>query len=1317
MPVVVSLLSINGNTDLKAQVIPDIPPINVVSASFDWSMPARFGLDPDNDGLILYHDTVAKVRPASFRVNFDACASEGSIAAYRWSIDGVFVQSSDSCSGFFQIFPTEGSHLVSLRVTPAFGLSSTVSHIVNVQDWLVLGLGDSYGSGEGNPDIPISVELFTQTQRALEDLEAAKVNLAQKIIDLGNAWNVLESIRETLSLAQQAVNRWNAQCWCGFGDCPTWDCPDATNDLTNTLISLGGQAAADLIAEGLEALQTFLNGLGEVAEAAYHLVETAKNTAQTAVTESQTVFDDLVQELQPVWQDRRCHRSAKSGQALAALRLEQQDPKTSVTFVHLACSGATVDEGIIGPYNGAEPPFTFPPSPLIPPQLERALALVGNREIDGLVMSIGGNNAGFGDIILTCMALEPCHQLPIVIDLGVQVTGDLLCSPLVVGPFAEDCSSFFDDLEDHDVLAAALFSEGIATLPGLYDQLDLEIQTTFPDLPSNRIFITEYPNGTRDENGHPCAFDLSDPLAVLPGFSLPEGMWAEQTVTIGLNDEVAAAAQEYDWNYVGGIFDAFDTHGYCSTSHWFVRLQEAFPRQGNEKGTMHPNNIGQYIYRNRIHTELRNSLYTGGDLSQPRPAVQPPVAIPRGAYTVNEGSSIQLINDSFDANGDAFTNAWTVDANPADGASLSDPNAVTPNLLGIDDATGEVTLTVTDNTGSNSNAATFTVANVSPSIGQAIGASVPEGSQATVQVSFSDPGTLDTHHAVIHWGDGSTTNLSHVSSPLSANHTFADNGFYDVEIIVTDDDGGSDSVITIVSVSNVSPAPSAGSAGGSEGAAVTLSVNVNDPGSGDTHSAEIHWGDGQTTNLPSVANAFNTNHIYQDEGNYLVLVTVTDDDGGSGDDSATLSIANIPPSVNVGGDAINEGAQAEVTVHFSDPGVLDTHTAVIHWGDGAETPLGSVTSPFTEHHLYIESGVYQVAVAVTDNDGDPGDDSGSVSVANLPPTVDLTTGTSDEGAPAAIEVVFSDPGILDTHSVQVNWGDGTSDTYLNASSPLAVAHTYVEDGNYSVLVTVTDDEGAAGGDAGTQVVLNTPAVVQTITGLEAPILIGTTMTAGAAFTDQGITDTHTASWDWGDGIVDPGVVSETNGSGTVQGTHTYSATGVYTVILTVTDDDGDSGQSVFQYAVVYDPAGGFVTGAGMINSPAGAYTLDPLLVGNAHFGFVSKYPRGGTIPIGETQFRFQAAGMRFESTSYQWLVVSVFKAQYKGSGQVNGAGDYGFLLSAIDGAVSGGGGVDKFRIKIWDKATGGIVYDNQLGAAADANPTTAVSAGNILIHK
>src|SRR5262249_13722958 len=161
--------------------------------------------------------------------------------------------------------------------------------------------------------------------------------------------------------------------------------------------------------------------------------------------------------------------------------------------------------------------------------------------------------------------------------------------------------------------------------------------------------------------------------------------------------------------------------------------------------------------------------------------------------------------------------------------------------------------------------------------------------------------------------------------------------------------------------------------------------------------------------------------------------------------------------------------------------------------------------------------------------------------------------------------------------------------------------------------------------------------------------------------------------------------------------------GVYTVTLTVTDNHGASGDSVFQYVVIYDPSAGFVTGGGWITSPAGAYVANPALTGKATFGFEAKYQHGANIPTGNTQFHFDVATLDFHSTSYDWLVVGGAKAQFKGSGQINNTGNDGFLLTAIDGALAGGG-PDKFRIKMWDKNTGNLIYDNQLGASDTDDP-------------
>lgn len=70
----------------------------------------------------------------------------------------------------------------------------------------------------------------------------------------------------------------------------------------------------------------------------------------------------------------------------------------------------------------------------------------------------------------------------------------------------------------------------------------------------------------------------------------------------------------------------------------------------------------------------------------------------------------------------------------------------------------------------------------------------------------------------------------------------------------------------------------------------------------------------------------------------------------------------------------------------------------------------------------------------------------------------------------------------------------------------------------------------------------------------------------------------------------------------------------------------------------------------------------------------------------------------------------------RGSGTVNNNGDYNFLLTAIDGQINGQNNQDKFRIKVWDKMTGNIIYDNQFGNSDIEDPTTIISGGSIVIH-
>jgi PKD repeat protein len=242
-----------------------------------------------------------------------------------------------------------------------------------------------------------------------------------------------------------------------------------------------------------------------------------------------------------------------------------------------------------------------------------------------------------------------------------------------------------------------------------------------------------------------------------------------------------------------------------------------------------------------------------------------------------------------------------------------------------------------------------------------------------------------------------------------------------------------------------------------------------------------------------------------------------------------------------------------------------------------------------------------------------------------------------------------------------------------------------------------------------------------------PMAVNTQVNISVTFTDSDTEDIHTAVIDWGDGTSSDGTVVESNGSGSVSGEHTYMLPGVYAITVTVTDNHGLLGESIFQYVVVYDADGSFVTGGGWIESPEGAYAAAPDLTGKATFGFVSKYKKGASTPTGQTQFRFKTADLNFHSDAYEWLVIAGAKAQYKGSGTINGEGEYKFLLKAIDSDVNENDNLnaDRFRIKIWSEDQNGneeVVYDNGLGAEDFheedlTTGTTEIGGGSIVIHE
>jgi hypothetical protein len=181
-----------------------------LAAAFDWSMPDRFGVDartmgsgaPASDQVIDYLVTFPEawetdgitgspeVNPPVWRVDLDASASRGPIVRYAWSVEGEAIGEAATPT-FSHHFPAEGSYAVTLTVHDAAGSSTSTTAEVVVQDWLVVGIGDSYASGEGNPE-PVSEAWMSALVAAQAALQAAQRDLAKALEDLRQAQIELE---------------------------------------------------------------------------------------------------------------------------------------------------------------------------------------------------------------------------------------------------------------------------------------------------------------------------------------------------------------------------------------------------------------------------------------------------------------------------------------------------------------------------------------------------------------------------------------------------------------------------------------------------------------------------------------------------------------------------------------------------------------------------------------------------------------------------------------------------------------------------------------------------------------------------------------------------------------------------------------------------------------------------------------------------------------------------------------------------------------------------------------------------------------------
>lgn len=296
-----------------------------------------------------------------------------------------------------------------------------------------------------------------------------------------------------------------------------------------------------------------------------------------------------------------CHNSDENGRSAAARRIQTALGSTTnflgrrLEFIDVACSGATINGSILGEnYRGPTPLTPSGPGPVGPPipsQVSQVRQWLNGNELDLLVISVGGNDIGFGEIVAKCMTpLTSCENdaaLETLIRRGKQGNTEFV---------------------------------GLDFLAGAYTTMKTRIDA---DLKPKAVAVIGVPNPVRDQDNRYC-HRFEDGVGILPSnlldpFAHPfvqmvgistigtlspvevdrgESEWLEATVINPLNAKLEQIASNFgasNWSFVNLNYMT-KLHGICSSDAWFNTFKTSLATQGDFNGIAHPKRAGYKVY-------------------------------------------------------------------------------------------------------------------------------------------------------------------------------------------------------------------------------------------------------------------------------------------------------------------------------------------------------------------------------------------------------------------------------------------------------------------------------------------------------------------------------------------------------------------------------------------------------------------------------------------------------------------------------------------------------------------------------------------------
>jgi len=405
-----------------------------------------------------------------------------------------------------------------------------------------------------------------------------------------------------------------------------------------------------------------------------------------------------------------------------------------------------------------------------------------------------------------------------------------------------------------------------------------------------------------------------------------------------------------------------------------------------------------------------------------------------------------------------------------------------------------------------------------PAINLASGAATTtEGSVYTLTVSPT-PGTPALVNARIDWGDGQTStytgagDYTHVYANGTASGTPRTITVYFTDSLVA----GSQAIVVqnVAPVASITGAP----ASGPEGTAINLGSTVVDPGVNDTLT--YAWSVTKDGNPFTTGNNGTFSFTPDDEGEYVVTLTVTDNDGAASEPATTVTAFDVLPTAAINGasSSVTEGLPNNLTASASDPGSIDQAAGyTFAWtvtknGDPYDSATGAAYT-FTPD----DNAVYVIAVSATGRGGVVVTTQQTVVADNWAPHGNTQFPNGGvEGSPYVATSVPTDFSPIDEAAgFTIDWTAerqfGTQFVPVTTGSGNTFSFTPADNGVYRVTATTTDKDG------GVEVALSWVTIENSaptaVLSNDGPVVSGVPVqTTFSTVSDAGLTDSAAYSF-------------------------------------------------------------------------------------------------------------------------------------------------------------------------------------------------------------